>query len=428
MSVNSPYISKGSEAQAAIGGINLVRVRQLRWLSAGAMYLMVVFAPLIKTMEVPVLPLLTVALTVLFFNLIVAAKHQEDAPLNSPPVVLELIFDIFAWSAYIYFSGGVNNPLISILLPFVAIGAVVLPERQAWGLGLLSILAYSLLWKFHWKLVIHDTQVAEYMHMLGMWITFAVSVGVSVWFITRMTGAIRKRESELAAAREAVLHNEWIVSLGGLAAGTAHELSTPLSTLGTLVEEMCDTPDPVLISHADLALMASQLAVCRRALTRLTRQAGYPRAERSESCAVDEWLRGLSHAWYALHPNAEITMVLAAELSQLRLVPDLSLEQALRNLVDNAVGVQPDGVKLCAYCNDENLEIQIVDRGPGIQQKTIQRLERGLPQQSDHGLGLGLALAKSAVERYGGSMEIGTCPNGGTEAKVLLPLKEIKVT
>jgi two-component system sensor histidine kinase RegB len=390
------------------------------------MYLMAVFAPLIKTMEVSVLPLLLVALTTLFFNLIVAAQRHKS---SRPPLVLELVFDIIAWSVYIYFSGGVNNPLISILLPFVAIGAAVLPDRQAWGLGLLSVFAYTLLWEFHWSLVIHDPQFAKYMHLLGMWITFALSVGISVWFITRMTGAIRQRDCKLAAAREATLHNEWIVSLGGLAAGTAHELSTPLSTLGTLVEEMRELPEPVYISHSDLALMESQLSICRRALTRLTRQAGYPRAEGSDSCMADEWLLGLSHAWQALHPGAEIAMVLSPEISQLRLVPDLSLEQALRNLVDNAVKVHPEGVELSARCNDDNLVIQVVDRGPGIQQRTIQRLERGLPQNSNHGLGLGLALAKSAVERYGGNMEISTRTNGsGTKATVLLPTKEIRAS
>jgi two-component system sensor histidine kinase RegB len=392
------------------------------------MYLMVVFAPLITTVEVPVVPLLAVALTVLFFNLLVVTRHGEDSPSREFPLMLELVFDIVTWSAFIYFSGGANNPLVSILLPFVAIGAAVLPERQAWGLGLLSLLAYSLLWEFHWDLVILDSQVAVHMHLLGMWLTFAVSVAVSVWFITRMTGAVRKRDHKLAEAREEALHNEWIVSLGVLAAGTAHELSTPLSTLGTLVEEMLETPEPVHVSRADLELMASQLVVCRRALIRLTRQSGYPRAEGAASCAADEWLHGLGHAWQALHPNAEITMVLAPELSRLQLVPDLSLEQVLRNLVDNAIAVQSDGVELSACCSKKHLEIRVEDRGPGIKQETLQRIEQGLPHNSDEGLGLGLALTKSAVERYGGWIEISSRPNSGTEVTVLLPLEEIRAT
>jgi two-component system sensor histidine kinase RegB len=418
------------EKQSAdyIGGINLAHVRLLRWLSVGAMYLMVVFAPLVNKVEVPVLPLLMVVLTALFFNLFVVVRHDETIFSKEFPLMLELVFDILAWSAFIYFSGGANNPLVSILLPFVAIGAAVLPERQAWGVGLLSLLAYSLLWVFHWDLVIHDSQVAEHIHLLGMWLTFAVSVGVSVWFITHMTGAIRKRDSELAQAREEALRSEWIVSLGVLAAGTAHELSTPLSTLGTLVEEMLEVPEPIQIPRADLELMESQLAVCRRALIRLTRRSGYPRAEEATSCAVDEWLHGLAHAWQALHPNAEINIALAPGLSRLQLVPDLSLEQVLQNLIDNAIAACSDGVELSACCRKKHLEIRVEDRGPGIQQETLYRIERGLPQNSDQGLGLGLALTKSAVEQYGGWIEICSHPNRGTEIKVLLPLEEIRAT
>jgi two-component system sensor histidine kinase RegB len=390
------------------------------------MYLMVVFAPLVQTVEVPVLALLSVALITLFFNLFFVTRLHEATFSREYRLVLELIFDILAWSAFIYFTGGASNPLVSILLPFVAIGAAVLPERQAWGLGLLALVAYSLLWEFHWDLVITDTQVAVRMHLLGMWLTFAVSVAVSVWFITHMTGAVRRRDSELAQAREEALHNEWIVSLGVLAAGTAHELSTPLSTLGTLVEEMLDTPEPVQVSRDDLKLMESQLAVCRRALIRLTRRSGYNRAEETASCTADEWLHSLGHAWHALHPNAEINMVLARELSNLQLVPDLSLEQVLRNLVDNAIAVKADSVELSACCSKKHLEIRIEDRGPGIQRETLKRIEQGLPHDSEQGLGLGLALTKSAVERYGGWIEIRSRPNGGTQVKVMLPLKEIR--
>jgi two-component system sensor histidine kinase RegB len=429
MSIRSPcaYESTWKNSSAdSVGGINLAHVRLLRWLSVGAMYFMVVFAPMVQTVEVPVLPLLAVALTALFFNLFFVTRLHEATFSREYRLVLELVFDILAWSAFIYFSGGANNPLVSILLPFVAIGAAVLPERQAWGLGLLSLIAYSLLWEFHWDLAISDAQVAERMHLLGMWLTFAVSVGLSVWFITHMTSAVRRRDSELARAREEALQNEWIVSLGVLAAGTAHELSTPLSTLGTLVEEMLDTSEPVQISRDDLELMESQLAVCRRALIRLTRKSGYTRAEETASCAADEWLHSLGNAWQALHPNAEINMVLARELSSLQLVPDLSLEQVLRNLVDNAIAVQTDRVELSACCSKKHLEIWIEDRGPGIQQETLKRIEQGLPHDSEQGLGLGLALTKSAVERYGGRIEISSPECGGAQVKVLLPLKEIR--
>nr|VFJ56397.1 MAG: two-component system, sensor histidine kinase RegB [Candidatus Kentron sp. DK] len=405
--------------------INLSRIRMLRWLSVGAMFLIVLLAPFLPTIEAPMMPLLVVAVAALSFNVAVVALRRNLVSHGAPPLAMELVFDLLAWSAFLYFSGGATNPLISILLPFVAIGAAVLPHRQAWGLGLFSVLCYSLLWEFHRPLAIHDGRTAMHLHLLGMWLIFAVSVGVSVWFITRMTGAIRRCDQDLAEAREAALRDEWIFSLGGLAAGAAHELSTPLSTIGTLVEEMRALPDPVTASRADLELMETQLAVCRQALTRLARRAGHPRAERTEPISAEEWLRALVHAWRSFHPGTEIGLELGPELAELRIAPDLFLEQAIRNLVDNAVVAHPARIELSARCHEGYLDIGIADRGPGIARGVIGRLEWGIPQHSETGLGLGLALARGAIERCGGRMEFSARPGGGTRARVLVPLGDM---
>jgi two-component system sensor histidine kinase RegB len=410
-----------------IGGINMLQVRILRGLSVGAMYIMVLLAPFLDAVEVPTTPMLTVAVIALLFNLFGAISHKNE-PNSAPPLMFELAFDILAWSAFIFFSGGHTNPLISILLPFVAIGAAVLPERQGWTLGLLATLAYSLLWIYNWPLVIHNQQIALHLHLTGMWLTFTVSVGISVWFISRMTAAIRQRDRELAMARENALRNEWIVSLGGLAAGAVHELSTPLSTLGTLMEEMCDESEPVTVSHSDLELMENQLSACRQALNRLARNAGHPRAEGADICTAEEWLRGLCHAWRALYPKASIRLELDPELTDLHVSPDLALEHSVKNLVDNAVKADSTSVNLLACRVEDQLEIRVEDRGPGIPQNVIQQVEQCIPHNSASGLGLGLTLAKSAVECHGGCLELTPRSGGGTVARVFLPLSEISAS
>lgn len=372
-----------------------------------------------------ILPLVAVIITALLLNLVMAAQSRYNASHSKPSLMMELVFDMIAWTGFLYFSGGVNNPIIFILLPYVAIGAAILPAIQAWIYGLLTVTAYTLLWLYNHKIDIVGVAEFEHLHLLGMWLTFAISVVVSIWFITRMTLTIQKYNSELKAASEKVLRDEWIVSLGGFAASTAHELSTPLSTLSTLVEEMSDLPEPVSITRSDLELMDSQLMVCRHALRRLTQQANISCPDTIKSCPADEWLYRLLDVWRTLHPDTEIRMELESRLSQCYLLPDITVEQALRNLVDNAIAVHPVGIMLSAYCINEKIEINIIDHGPGMQQNILAYLEQGLPQVSQKGLGLGLALAKSAVERYGGKMEFSNLPKGGTVAKVILPVDEV---
>jgi two-component system sensor histidine kinase RegB len=407
-------------------GINHAFLRQLRWLSSIAMYLVALFIYFLTPLDISVLPLVFVVFTTAVLNLALTSHSRKYSLNHKSPLILELVFDILAWSTFLYFSGGVSNPLISFLLTFVAIGATILPTHQAWRLGLFTVLVYVLLWVSQQHLFIFQINVAIHQHLLGMGLTFICSVLVFTWFITRTTEANRKCNVDLNTARQTALRDKWIVSLGSLAAGTAHSLSTPLSTISTLVEEMRNSPDPVHVSRSDLELMEIQLKVCRQALAQLTQQAGYPSADVAESCTAHEWLLQLGYAWQTLHPNAAIDITLDPKLCQLSLVPDISLEQAVSNLVDNAAAVHSEGIKLSARCSGNNIEIQITDNGPGIQQITLQHIERGQPQKSKHGLGLGLALSKSTIERYGGRMQIKNLPQGGTEATVFLPMNEVR--
>jgi two-component system, sensor histidine kinase RegB len=406
-----------------IRNINFASLRLLRWLNIIAMNIMALVIYFSPPQDTSIQPLLVVLFTTITFNLFLTTQSRKYALYRKPFLALELAFDILAWTTFVYFYGGVSNPLVFFLLTLVTICATVLPTRQAWGLGLLTTLIYSLLWEFHQHPTTYESRLAAHLHWLSMWLTFAISVAVCIWVITRTTKTIQKCSCDLSAARESALRDKWIVSLGGIAAGTAHELSTPLSTLSTLVEEMQTSQEPVYVSRADLELMERQLKVCCKALTQLT-QLDYPLPEETECCAVDEWLCRLGHTSKTLHPDAEISIALDPNLSRLCLVPDIALEQAVRNLLDNAIAAHPKGIKLSACCNSSNLEILVADRGPGIHQVTLQQLERGLPLKSEQGLGLGLALAKSAVDRYGGRIEFNNLAQGGTEVKMVLPLDE----
>jgi signal transduction histidine kinase len=75
---------------------------------------------------------------------------------------------------------------------------------------------------------------------------FVIAAVLIALFVGRMARLVRQRDGELAAMRENALRDQQIVELGTLAAGTAHELNTPLSTLAILASELDETAtDPV---------------------------------------------------------------------------------------------------------------------------------------------------------------------------------------
>src|SRR6201999_2562972 len=99
-------------------------------------------------------------------------------------------------------------------------------------------------------------------HLRGMWVAFAVAAAFIVYFITRVTRALGSREAELARAREIAARSEKLASMATLAAGAAHELATPLSTIAVVARELERATDPSALT-TDAKLIREQVERCR---------------------------------------------------------------------------------------------------------------------------------------------------------------------
>ena len=148
-----------------------------------------------------------------------------------------LLFDLVIFTAVLYFSGGATNPLVSYYLVPIAIAAATLPRRLTWAITLLSLAAYTLLMQVYVPLEPlspHTTHHQEPhtwfdLHILGMWLNFAVSAGFITYFVVRMVEAVRERDARIQRHLDEERRIEQVLSIASLAAGTAHELGT-LST------------------------------------------------------------------------------------------------------------------------------------------------------------------------------------------------------
>ena len=122
----------------------------------------------------------------------------------------------------------------------------MLPWRYTWVIAGLSLLAYSLMLFYSHPIATlqpmddhsHHMQGDFNLHILGMWFTFAISTVLITYFVVKMANALRQQEQLLATDREDELRDEQILAVATLAAGTAHELGTPLSTMSVLLDEL----------------------------------------------------------------------------------------------------------------------------------------------------------------------------------------------
>ena len=408
---------------------HLATLRRLivsRWIVLGCTALLALIVPGVLDVPLSQPPLLAILGVAALFNALTAWRLARSKQAAAIELFSQLLFDISILSGLLFFSGGATNPLVSLLLPPVAIAALTLPARCVLGIGLAAIGAYSLLMFFYLPLPLPDATRATKLHLIGMWLTFAVSATMIAWFVVRMTALIRQRDGELAAAREQALRDERVMAMGTLAAGAAHELGTPLGTMALIAGELArefekkpDIPDSV---REDIALLRQQIGVCKQIMTGLSRRAGAERLENTTRVAVDRWLETIRQHWAAIRPQASSTLQVSSTGQPPQIAADPRLEQALLNLLNNAANATPQPLRLQLTWDATQIRIEIRDHGPGFPAEILARAGQSSSPAHAGGSGIGLMLTRSALEQLGGRLILINPEDGGALARIELPL------
>src|SRR5262245_50464018 len=202
---------------ATIGAAVLGFGVQLRWVAMSALLILLLAASLLGWLRS-------------------RRTHVSEAEL-----FLHLLLDVATLSGLLYLSGGSTNPFVSLYLLPLVIAATTLPPHYAGSMAAVTAVSYALLFFFYLPLTPAHSGHAEvdfHLHVIGMSVNFLLSAGLIAFFVARMAQTIRARDTELARQKEIALRNERIVALGTLAAGAAHELGTPLSTMAVILTEL----------------------------------------------------------------------------------------------------------------------------------------------------------------------------------------------
>lgn len=360
-------------------------------------------------LPLPVLPLAGVVVATILMTLLGAwwsTRNSDSA--DDRAIGLQLLIDITALTGLLYFSGGWTNPLVSLYLVPVAVAAATLSVTATWAFAGLCMLAYSIVTRFYVPVLhVHGAGDATFtLHVTGMWMTFVVAAALVAYFGSSMAATLRAREQALLKARERNLQNEQILAVATLAAGTAHELSTPLASINVIAAELEAAAEGE--AREDLQLLLEQIDVCSGVLDRL-REAAAPA---HEVVRADHLLESIRERFSLLRPmtSTQLQMERAEEAPLLDI--DTTLRQALLNLLDNAADVSPANVELVGRWVHDGAEIDVLDRGPGFDRTSAVQ---------GNGMGMGFLLANTSIESAGGSVHAIAREGGGTCIRVRLP-------
>lgn len=357
-------------------------------------------------------------------------------------LLIHLVIDCFLLTVMLYLAGGATNPFVSYYLVPIAVSAATLSIRSTAFLTAACLLAYSGLMFYFQPLQIlspHDMHAGHVMlhgdqhsmqmipaeqpnwHIMGMWLNFGLSALLITWFVTRMASALRLREAELFAIREQRLRDDQLLGVATLAAGTVHELATPLSTMAILTEELKVATREDKNLAGDMALLAEQVERCKQIVQNLSRSAAQQQSGELQQVNARDYFRDVLTHWQLLQAVVPVKIHDTQITGTVR--TDATLEQALINLLNNGAEASPRGIEVAITCPvSGKVHFTIRDFGAGIQ-LSPEQLGKPFVSTRGEGRGLGLFLSRAAIERLGGQVKLESHPDGGSVTAVILALE-----
>jgi two-component system sensor histidine kinase RegB len=426
------------------GHSQLRRLIALRGIAVVAQLITLAIVWKILELELEWQPMLLAIATLVSINLFTWLRLRNNSPVSNPELFAQLSVDVIALTVLLYYSGGSTNPFVSLYLLPLVIAAATLPGRYTWGMALLTTICYTFLMKFYVPLPMlhgqssakssmHDMGNMSYdmggmaqesifnLHVLGMWLGFVLSAAVIAWFVVQMAQAVRHRDKTLARVREEILRNERIVALGTQAAGAAHEMGTPLSTMAVVIGELQnDVTSTKPILRDNLTILDEQVRSCKRILDKI--MANVQDSGAAQSRPADELMAELLDEWQLLRPASQYHYHSSGVKPIPRVSVDVTLRAALMNLLNNAADASPQPIEIHARWDASNFTLEIRDHGKGLSDEAALKAGSAFFTTKKDGRGLGLFLANATIERMGGTVRLFNREEGGAATELTLPV------
>ena len=344
-------------------------------------------------------------------NIVASLFFPESKRLSELENVFMILFDLFQLAFLLFLTGGLNNPFSFLLVAPVVVSAAALKKKSTIIIGSAAVLIVTLLSHFFVPLVTLSGKILTIpdIFLFGNWVAISTGIVFLAFYSNQVTSELNTMSDALFATQAALSREQKLTDLGGIVAAAAHELGTPLATIkltsSELIEELKNFPE----LHDDAMLIRDQADRCgdilngmggagkddlqmhQTLLAEIIREAAEPHSQRGvtiETKISDGHKGGIDEPYIIRRPE---------------------IIHGLRNMIQNAVDFATSKVWVESSWTKESITITISDDGYGYPPNLLGRL--GDPflgakigkenRQGYEGMGLGLFIAKTLLERTG---------------------------
>jgi len=365
-------------------------------------------------------------------NALILWRASPAQRLTDRAALGHLLADLGQLLVLLALTGGAANPFIMLLAVPVTLSAMILPRRYTGRLVLAALVGSAAITLWHRPLPWDGPDLAlPALYIAGMWAAAAVTICFLALYVGAAAADARRRDRAMASLERSLAAERELSALGGLAAAAAHELGTPLGTIKLAARDLLrELPEDHPLQE-EARLIDSQAARCRDILKRLS-QARHLATGHLEETSLEALLREVASPFEA--DDVDIRFECKAEGAAAPAIPRRpEILQALTNFIENAVDFARSTVIIAFAWDETAVRVDILDDGPGFDRSILSRLgepylssrrEGSIDQAEAHGaggLGLGIFIAKTLLERTGATVRFVNRPTDGAKVQIHWP-------
>lgn len=409
--------------------LRLETLVRLRWLAVAGQTVTVLVVDLLLAFDLPLLQAAFLVSALAIANIMLSLWFPATHRLGPKAALALLSFDLLQMASLLFITGGLANPFAPLICVPVIISFASQPLRHSIPLLLFALICTTALAFSPYPLPWYpgETLGLSAVMQLGIWFSIVSMMSFAAFYAYRVSNEATLLAGALAATELVLEREKHLSQLDGLAAAAAHELGTPLATISVVAKEMEREFGNDERLRDDVQLLRSQSERCRDILRRLT----------SLSAANEEHMRRLplsSMIEEVIAPHRQFGIEIAlvengTGSKEPVCVRNAGILYGLGNLLENAVDYARDKVTLTVGHDAERVVVIIEDDGVGYSPDILSRIgepymtKRNKEVERAGGLGLGLFIAKTLLERSGARLrfENRDVTQGGARIRIEWP-------
>ena len=379
---------------------NLIKIR---WIAIFGQFLAVFFVYYLVEIQIPLFETLIIILLSVVVNFYSYFAERKNKSITDFKAFSFLLFDILQLGFLLFLTGGIINPFSILILAPVITSASYLPALMTVILSAISIAIIIILNFYFVPLELGEDFYLPQIYSFGLVASLIITVIFIAIYAYLFASSSRKISNALSISKLQILNQKKMTEVGSLSAAAAHELGTPLNTifliLNDLLKEKKLTDDKNIVK--DIILLKSQAERCKEILQSFSKNPLKLKDKFLEKVKITDLIK-INFDKFNKNKKLRIKKNLVIEEPEIIFRDEIMY--ALGNIIQNAIFYSKLFVTIELNYNKKNLQINITDDGDGFSKDVLDKLGEPYISKNNHGMGLGIFIAKNLIENMGGKI------------------------